>query len=131
MKKFLVTILSVLYMASAMGATLHVHYCMGKIAEVGFSHNEEDRCSKCGMKKADRNKGCCKDEYKTFKTNDHKISKAIYDFSHQIISSPGATSFDLRAQQFTDCFRVKNINYIPPLDHRNCPIFIKIRNFRI
>lgn len=68
MKKFLVTILAIIYLATSTGATLHMHYCMGKIYSVDFI--KKDDCSKCGMK---ANNGCCRDEFKVIKIKDHKV----------------------------------------------------------
>jgi hypothetical protein len=65
MKKFLVFILAVLYFGLSTGATVHLHYCMGKLVESSVWYNtskEKGKCSKCGMLKG-KNK-CCKDEYK-------------------------------------------------------------------
>lgn len=73
MKKFLVTIVAFLYLASTTGATVHLHFCMGKLVERSFVHTEEDACSKCGMDKSGQSKnGCCKDEQAQVKIeNDH------------------------------------------------------------
>lgn len=63
MKKFLVAILAIVYLASSAGATVHTHYCMGEMYSVDFTKAKDD-CSKCGMKSA---KHCCNDELKTLK----------------------------------------------------------------
>ena len=68
MKKFITAILAVLYLGTSSGATIHMHYCMGKLADWSLGHNNSKTCGKCGMKKADSKKnGCCKDEHKFFK----------------------------------------------------------------
>lgn len=74
MKKFLVAILAILYMGVSTGATLHLHYCMGKLVAWDLGHKESGDCGNCGMKKdPSQNKGCCKDEHKQFKLdNDQK-----------------------------------------------------------
>ena len=66
MKKFIVSILAVLYLGSSSGATIHLHYCMGKLVEWGLWHKKSDKCSKCGMEMANKGTGkdCCKDEHK-------------------------------------------------------------------
>ena len=66
MKKFLVTILAFLYLATSAGATVHMHYCMGKIFSVDFIKAKDD-CSKCGMHNSKR---CCNDELKICKPFD-------------------------------------------------------------
>lgn len=132
MKRFLVTILSVLYMASALSLSVHVHYCMGKIAGISFIHNDEGRCGKCGMEKAKRDKGCCKDEHKTFKTNDHQIVKASFDFSHVQIEPALTPVYSYySAPVYTACINEIARTNAPPGLWRTCPIFIQVQNFRI
>lgn len=66
MKNFLVTILAFVYLATTTGATLHMHYCMGKVYLIDLV--KKDGCSKCGMGSSD---GCCIDEFKVIKVNDN------------------------------------------------------------
>jgi hypothetical protein len=76
-KKVLVTILAVIYLATTTGATLHMHYCMGKVFSVDFV--KKDGCSKCGMKTSE---DCCKDELKVLKVNDnHQQSTSEIHFA--------------------------------------------------
>lgn len=66
MKKFIVAILSILYLSSAAGATVHMHYCMGKLVDMGLWHGKASKCSNCESKKkkaASCNKKCCKDKH--------------------------------------------------------------------
>ncbi len=71
MKKFLVVILSVLYISSSMGAGLDVHYCCGKLKniELSFKNNSIKQNTKCGMKFTANNNGCCKDVHKQIKVS--------------------------------------------------------------
>ena len=82
MKKFLALILTIFYLASTTGATVHMHYCMGKMVDKSFWHNDDKECSKCGMEKTSEDgNGCCKDEQKQFKIdNEHKITEASISF---------------------------------------------------
>lgn len=65
MRKLLVCILTLLYLASASGATMHLHYCMGQLVDAGLQHKANNKCGKCGMKKTPaKDNGCCKDEHK-------------------------------------------------------------------
>ena len=131
MKRILVTILSILYMAGATGATVHVHYCMGKFMGAGFVHKDEDKCGKCGMKKS-ISKGCCKDEHKTFKTSDHQLSKASFYFSHNQTASVCFAHYSFYLQSFYQG-SVKNVGQAnsPPSVWRTYPIYIHVQNFRI
>lgn len=132
MKKFLVPILSVLYMASALSLTVHVHYCMGEFAGIRFIDKEEEECGKCGMKKSERSKDCCKDDHKTFKANDHQLAKASFDFFHHgfasIIRQYCFVTAELAASQHRGN---RAMAHAPPTVWRTCAIYILNRNFRI
>lgn len=63
MKKFLVTILAIIYLAASAGATVHLHYCMGKLVDSSLVQNENRTCGNCGMEKSgSTDNDCCKDE---------------------------------------------------------------------
>ena len=68
MKKFLIALLVLLYLAVSSGLAINIHYCMGKVASAGFYHNYSGQCGKCGMKSG--NDSCCKDEFTMVKLND-------------------------------------------------------------
>ena len=54
MKKFITAILAVLYLGTSSGATIHMHYCMGKLADWGLGHQNSKTCGNCGMEKPDK-----------------------------------------------------------------------------
>lgn len=73
MKKFLVTILALVYLIASVGATIRLHYCMNKLVAWGLGHEKPHKhaCSYCGMSKSiAKNKGCCKDDQKQIKLED-------------------------------------------------------------
>ena len=81
MKKVVITILALIYMATSIGATLQLHYCMDQLIGWGFTNKIPGKCGKCGMIKQKHN-GCCHDEQKVIKiATDHKISEASFSFS--------------------------------------------------
>lgn len=66
MKKIVVILLLLTYGSATMGATIHIHYCMNKLAGWSLWHGEKDNeCGKCGMEA--KKGGCCKDEHKQIK----------------------------------------------------------------
>lgn len=83
MKKILATILAFLYLATSMGATVHLHYCMGKLVSWGLHDHESKNCTFCGMPKKITHKhcitaakNCCKDKHQQIKTDkDQKVSQ--------------------------------------------------------
>ena len=74
MKKIIVAILALLYITTSTGATIHMHYCMGKLADWGIGHNDSKTCGNCGMDKSEeKDNGCCKVEQKQIKLKtDHQ-----------------------------------------------------------
>ena len=87
MKKLAIAILAFLYLGTASGATVSIHYCMGKFVEWGFGHSTTEKCSSCGMFKSLDKKNCCQDENKLIKLdNDHKSSVIFFSFLQ--LSSP-------------------------------------------
>ncbi|MFT3681520.1 MAG: hypothetical protein QM791_14715 [Ferruginibacter sp.] len=71
MKKFIVSILALLYLGVSSGVAMEIHYCMGKQAGVELYGSDDDHCGKCGMK--EKKGGCCSDEHKFYKLEDsHK-----------------------------------------------------------
>ncbi len=81
MKKIVTAILAVLYLSTSSGATIHLHYCMGKLINWGLWHTESKKCDKCGMDKllkASQKDGCCKDEHKRIQTEkDQKLTETV------------------------------------------------------
>jgi hypothetical protein len=77
MKKFLFSILAIIYIVASTGATMHMHYCMGRLADTGFFEQEGGHCALCGMEKtADEDNGCCNDKEETVKISIDQKSSA-------------------------------------------------------
>lgn len=82
MKKLLITITALIYLTVSSGATVNLHYCMGKLMSWDLSAKSDGKCGTCGMQKAGH-KGCCSDEQKRLKVDkDQQVS----DYSFQFIS---------------------------------------------
>lgn len=80
MKKLVVAILSFLYISTSTGATVQMHYCMGKLVDWSIGHGDEkNACNNCGMEKDGEGKNdCCKDEQKQLKIEkDQKVAESI------------------------------------------------------
>ena len=138
MKKVLVTILAFVYLTSSMGATIHLHYCMGKLASWSLIDHDSKNCEQCGMiKKTADAKGiavktdCCRDEHRQIKSNqDQKSSPA--EFFKYISLYP----FPVIREAAADITPVLSVaiaypnTHAPPLFGK-LPRFILFRNFRI
>jgi hypothetical protein len=133
MKRFFVTILSILYLASAMGATVDVHYCMGKSVGANFVHKDDDKCRKCGMHKSNT-KGCCQDKQETFKTSDHQLTNPSVEIAYHALAALPATTayYSSPSVAVYACKATKTVLInAPPNTWRTKPIYLSIRNFRI
>ena len=65
MKKFILSILTFIYLGVSSGLAMEVHYCMGQQAGFEFFGSDNDRCGRCGMK--ENKSGCCHDEHSFYK----------------------------------------------------------------
>ena len=130
MKKLTVSIFAVFYLAISSGFTVHIHYCMNKVAGWNLFHSDKGKCGTCGMHKDD-SKGCCKDEQKVVKfTNDQKLTDNSFTQIQQLslaIITPVITDHDYLTTQseLTELFN------LPPPYLRSVPVFVRNCNFRI
>jgi len=127
MKKFIVAILAVLYLGTSTGAMVHMHYCMGKLADWSLGHNKSKTCGNCGMEKSEeKDNGCCKDEHKFVKNdNDQKTAESfVTNFALQVIDIPVEcfTSSEILVSSVTEKHPV---SHAPP---RSSGVAVYIRN---
>ena len=132
MKKIFIAILALIYISTSAGATLHMHYCMGKLADWGLGHNKSKTCSKCGMEKSEeKDNGCCKDEHKFLKNNiDQKAAESSFQVMQVIAATLPATFVEIPTTDFSSLGVKNSISHAPP---RSIGIAVYIRNcvFRI
>jgi len=128
MKKILVSILTVFYLASSVGATVHLHYCMDKLINWSLLNSDGDKCDKCGMEK---DGGCCKDENKFVKNNvDQKVAEPAVQLTQMAAI---ATPVDLiypSEQYFSSLIQEYPISNAPPRSN-GVGIYILNSVFRI
>lgn len=129
MKKAVVTILAVLYFITSTGATIHIHFCMGKLISWKVNTNEKtDICSRCGMKSK---KGCCEEKYQVIKIDqDQKIVNTIFTSikTPEIIPHNFFTEFSYN--YFSNSTKETYCSHSPSLDSF-VPIYISNCVFRI
>ena len=138
MKKVLATILAFVYLSTSMGATIHLHYCMGKLASWGLIDHESKNCMQCGMMmKSSSTQGisakmdCCRDEHKQIKTDkDQKLVPSEF-FKYNNLTQAitlHETAFSGETM-LSPAIEHPNTNG-PPLSGK-LPLFIVYRNFRL
>lgn len=132
MKKFITAILAVLYLGTSSGATIHLHYCMGKMASWGLTQEKSKTCPKCGMDKTESSdNGCCKDEHKFLKDDSsQKLTESNLQML-QLFSVAIPTTFtELPAIDFPSVTEENPTSHAPPRTH-GVAIYIFKRSFLI
>ena len=97
MKRFLASILLIIYFTVTTGFVVSFHYCMDKFDSVQLG-SDNDECGKCGME-IKKSGGCCKDDVKLVKMIvDQPVAKMIVaDFS---LSLPLTTTTQFLVSSF-------------------------------
>lgn len=140
MKKFLVTILALVYLSSSIGATVYRHYCMDKLVAWGLGDEKKNKksCPYCGMDKTsqdkhcvEESKGCCKDEQSVVKLqNDQKISEASFQFSQIPVEAITPSIFDDSFEYVSSITEDNPLSHAPPRT-QNVSLFVLNCDFRI
>ena len=127
MKKISVIILALVYISTSTGAMLHMHYCMGKLADWDLGHNKSKVCSKCGMEKSDeKDNGCCKDEHKFLKNDtDQKTAEAGFQLMQYVAVSLPVVFIEIPSTNFPSVTEENPISHAPP---RSGGVAVYIRN---
>jgi hypothetical protein len=138
MKKVLSAILAFVYLSTSMGATIHLHYCMGKLASWGLIDHESKNCAQCGMEKKTSTShcmaakmDCCKDEHKQIKTDkDQKLFPSEFSKYNNLFHEIALNENDIQSvKTFSISIEYPNTN-APPLSDK-LPLFVLYRNFRL
>jgi len=132
MKKVSVAILAVFYLSTSMSATVHLHYCMGKLVEWSLWHSSGKTCSKCGMEKPHKNlkDGCCKDEQKLIKNDkDQKLTETAFNLIHLTSVAVPTSQIEIPALQISSIAEANPVSNAPPrrqvaIHIRNCVFLI-------
>jgi hypothetical protein len=131
LKKQFSFILALLYFSSAVGATIHQHYCMGELVGFSLFDTQSKACGKCGMEKhTEESKDCCKDVSIVIKPGDsHTFSQPDYNLTFCLltIAESHFTICELRIKQSSN--NTTYCSHSPPLLKQ--PFFIQYQNLRI
>lgn len=116
MKKFIITIVAFFYLAVSSGFTLHMHYCMGKLADWALWNNESKTCGGCGMEKSEeKDNGCCKDEHKFVKNEtDQKAAEASFQMIQLAATALPVLVIELPAVDFPAVTEENPLSHAPP-----------------
>ena len=115
MKKIILSLVILIYLAVSSGVVVNFHYCMNKLASTEFFGSEKKNCDKCGMH-IDESHGCCRDEVKIVKMeNDQKVT-ADFSFELPSLAALVVKPSDFIATSFYNTSEERQfINHLPPL----------------
>ncbi len=85
MKRIIAVFIAFMYLSTSTGATIHMHFCMGKVISWSLIEGKNSHCPKCGMVTGNsRNAGtvsaenCCHEETTQLRSGiDQKYSPAV------------------------------------------------------
>lgn len=129
MKKFIIAIFAFFYISSSTGATVELHYCMGKLVSWTLGSSKQNKCHNCGMEKKNA-EGCCKDEQKQLKAEkDQKAAESVQLMQSVSLALP-VTFVETPALHLFSATEANPFSHAPP---RNSKTAVYIRNcvFRI
>lgn len=139
MKKFVTTILAVIYLSTSMGATVHLHYCMGKLFSWSLTDKDNKSCGYCGMPESSMGRhymavkkdGCCKDKHARIQLDkDQKTTEDAYTFLGLSLIALPVTTWQLPDAYVTSYIVGYPTANAPP-DPDKVPLFIRNCTFRI
>lgn len=138
MKKFLTTILALVYLATSTGATVHMRYCMGKLYSWSLMDTDAKNCGECGMPKSSKanhclsfKDDCCKDTQAHFQLDkDQKASEDAYCFSALTVAALPTMQAVLPGNYVVFYITGYPTANAPP-NRDKVPVFIRNCTFRI
>jgi hypothetical protein len=131
LKKALIAILAFVYITTTTGATVHLHYCMGKLASWNFHHEEKSKCGKCGMNIHDGDSdGCCKDIQKQVKNDtDQKRTEGSFSLNEVLFAAILCQPVILNTVTVSSIVGTTAVSNAPPPG--KVPLYLRNRVFRI
>ena len=127
LRRFIIILTAILYLAMSTGMVLSAHYCMGDLADVSLGHDTAEKCADCGMD----NNGCCHDDVKVFRITDaHGPSSGMA--MNKLVSFP-AILHPLTSRIEPICFEPeRSLSAVPdPPDPDGVSLCIRYSVFRI
>jgi len=121
-----------------MGATVHLHYCMGKLFSWSLIDKDSKNCGQCGMPKDSKDShcfsfkdGCCKDTQAHFQLDkNQKTTESNYVFSAPSVAAIPVTTISL-TDHYVDAYITGYPTTNSPPGPDKVPLFIRNCIFRI
>lgn len=132
MKRILLTILAIFYLGVSSGASVHFHYCMGKLVKWGLERPSAKVCDFCGMPvAASKKKSCCKDVEQQVKVEkSQKANQTVYKFDQLSAAILQPELFNNYLVQIPVKITREALSNAPP-DGQPIPVYIRNCTYRI
>lgn len=135
MKKFLTSILALIYLLAGSGLLMQQHYCMGELVEEKLSLVHADdihMCDKCGMEQKSSH-GCCEQKTQLIKkVSDDQVQQDKQQINLSLIFSPALLPVAYSLPVAPHVLRTRAVTQKswqkPPPD---LPLFLAYNNLRI
>lgn len=115
MKKVIVSIVLICYLAVSSGVIINFHYCMNKLDSTELFAADTKECGRCGMH-IDESHGCCRDEVQIVKIGDDQKTTPAYFFAIPALEAPVQKPSDFIATSFFNVPGTRHyLNHSPPL----------------
>lgn len=126
MKKILVIVLMLVYGLSSTGATVHLHFCCGKLDDISFSSIEKKTCST----KTVSTKKCCDSKHVELKVKADQEPGAKWIM---VLKDPSTSVYTTSYYLLAPTKKIPVNAYAtgPPLPASLVPLFIKNCVYRI
>ncbi len=115
MKKLIVAIVFMSYLAVSSGVIINLHYCMNRLASTEIFGAEAKQCGKCGMD-IHQSDGCCRDEVQFLKMDDDQKTSPGVHFELPAISDMVVKPSEFIIASFYTLAQQRHfLNHSPPL----------------
>ena len=134
----LVSILAIVYLSTSMGATVHFHYCMGRLVAWGLADHTGKTCDFCGMQKMDARgdsnvgvNGCCHEESRQIRNDkDQKAGGEFFQLAKMMLLSAPMPKTGWVDPVVSSPVLSRPFSHGPPLAG-STPVFLRCCTFRI
>jgi hypothetical protein len=114
MKKVLLSVSFICYLALSCGIVVNLHYCMNRLASTELFGAKKKTCGKCGMPATGKH-GCCHDEVKLIKLHDDQQKATGFQLVEPSISVAILPSVFLLSPFYNVADHSSQISHSPPL----------------
>lgn len=125
MKKFLITILTVLYVASSVNAGINLHFCCDRLSSVSAGFGQPAaKPAICKMQHSYTGKNCCQNEFKQVKvSHTQNVSSSVTLPAVHFVALIPVSFQEIHTPDFSSVIEGNFSAHSPPL-RREIPVYL-------